>query len=388
MRFIHTADLQLGKPFASIEAQDKRALVQQARFETLERIRDIVREYNASFVVVAGDLFDSPSADNSTISRACKAVGSLGVPVLVIPGNHDHGGAGSVWEREFFLQEQRSLAPNLCLLLKPEPVELEEAVILPCPLLHRRVVEDPTGWLRQFNFSSLPPDKPRIVVAHGSVMDFGGDVGGTEDSDSTNFINLGALPWDQIDYLALGDWHGTVQVGERAWYSGAHEPDRFPKHHEYDAGNVLVVDVKRGATPSVEKVKTAKLRWLRLSFNLTDGGSLEQLERDLGEAVDVGKSLLRLELEGVVGLNVANGLQRLEERFRARVLHFELENRCTVLPSEQEIHSLIQRSEDPLISRVAEALYQKSRGEGDDAKVACWALNELYSAVFEEGMKR
>ena len=111
--------------------------------------------------------------------------------MLVIPGNHDHGGPGSVWEQEFFRSEQASLAPNLQVLLAPEPLELEEAVVLPCPLMHRRVAGDPTDWLKHFDLSSLPANKSRVVVAHGSVLDFGGDwASGGE--GSANIIDLGS----------------------------------------------------------------------------------------------------------------------------------------------------------------------------------------------------
>ena len=29
------------------------------------------------------------------------------------------------------------------------------------------------------------------------------------------------MPLSEIDYVALGDWHGMVQAGEKAWYSGS-----------------------------------------------------------------------------------------------------------------------------------------------------------------------
>jgi DNA repair exonuclease SbcCD nuclease subunit len=34
----------------------------------------------------------------ATVSSACAAIGSLRIPVFVIPGNHDHGGPDSLWE--------------------------------------------------------------------------------------------------------------------------------------------------------------------------------------------------------------------------------------------------------------------------------------------------
>ncbi len=384
MRFIHTADWQLGKPFANVSDQDKRALVKDVRFETVKSLTSVVERHGISLVVVAGDLFDSPSASRTTVSKACEAIGSLKVPVLVIPGNHDHGGPGSIWEQEFFKAEQSSLAPNLRVLLEPEPVELEEAVILPCPLLHRRVVEDPTQWLRSFDFSSLPADKPRIVVAHGSVSGFGGEWE-TEEAGYTNTIDLDALPMEEIDYLALGDWHGTKQVNPKAWYSGTPEPDRFPKGDGYDPGNVLVVEARRGEPPAVVKERTARLRWNRLHFSFAGPQDLERLEMTLSGLLEqrVEQDLLHVVLEGPLGIEDAHKLQKVEEKLRARLLHLQWENNTTTLPTEEEVELLTERKESPLISSVASSLIQMAEEGGEEAEVARWALKELYTACKE-----
>ena len=76
MKFIHTADWQIGKPFAGIGDAHKRALVHQARIDAIKRIGRVAQESGAEFVLVAGDLFDSPSADRGTVSAACSAIRS------------------------------------------------------------------------------------------------------------------------------------------------------------------------------------------------------------------------------------------------------------------------------------------------------------------------
>ena len=173
IRFLHTADWQLGKPFAGVEDVQKRSLLQQERINALHRIADVATEHQAQFLVVAGDLFDSPSATKATVSAACSAIGAMRIPVFAIPGNHDHGGPGSIWLQPFFQREREQLAPNLSVLLTPEPLEIDAAVLFPCPLLRRHESADPTGWLRSIEedlgrFGS----KPRLVLAHGSVQGF------------------------------------------------------------------------------------------------------------------------------------------------------------------------------------------------------------------------
>ncbi|MCE2725348.1 MAG: metallophosphoesterase, partial [Planctomycetaceae bacterium] len=87
--FIHTADWQLGKPFAGIRDVTKRSLVQQERIEAIRRIRAAVVERRAAFVLVAGDLFDSPTPTRTVVAQALGVIGEMPVPVYAIPGNHD-----------------------------------------------------------------------------------------------------------------------------------------------------------------------------------------------------------------------------------------------------------------------------------------------------------
>lgn len=78
MKFLHTADWQIGKPFAGIRDERKRSLVQHARIEAIKRLGDVAKNASADFIVVAGDLFDSPSADKSTVSVLTELGGKSG----------------------------------------------------------------------------------------------------------------------------------------------------------------------------------------------------------------------------------------------------------------------------------------------------------------------
>lgn len=382
--FIHTADWQLGKPFASIKEDSKRYRIQQERIHVIQRLKDAVEKSGASFVVVAGDVFDSSHATKSTISAACAAIGSLKIPVLVIPGNHDHAGPGSIWESDFFKREQQQLAPNLQVLLTPEPVILENAVIFPAPLLRRHEPGDPTAWIRgAVEEKAFPQDLPRIVLAHGTIQGFGSS---QEDEDGTsnvvNWIDLSRLPEPEVDYIALGDWHGTKQVGAKAWYSGTPEIDRFPKGEGNDPGNLLKVTVVRGGIPEVEKISSSLFLWKELAFRFSDDASLKlfstQLDEIIGQRGD--ERLLLLSLEGSLGIEASGRLERILESWESRLLRLKCDHRVAIAPSEEEITALTQRAEDPLIAAVASQLVSQIEGEGEEAAIARLALRELHAA--------
>ena len=388
MKFIHTADWQIGKPFARIRDANKRALVQQARIDAIKRIGVIAGDCKAEFVLVAGDLFDSTTPDKATVSAACSAIGQMKIPVYVIPGNHDHGGPGCLWQQDFFLRERDGLASNLHLLLKPEPIHLDSAVLLPCPLWRRSVSGDPTDWLRsQEQYNDLPSGKPRIVLAHGSTQAFSGQWEDDEESSLfSNLINLDRLPGEEIDYVALGDWHGTKQVDKKAWYAGTPEIDRFPRGEDNDPGNILIVEVGRGSAPQVLRKKTGSLNWIELAFEFPDDTAIKVLKDDLASLLEgrTVESLLKLTLTGSLGIEASNQLEIFLESQESRLLRLKLANHTSVTPTEQEIEDLTRRSADPLISSVAERLLERSNSDNGDAEIARIALRELHAACLKE----
>lgn len=385
-RFLHTADWQLGKPFAGVQDVAKRALLQQERIAVLSRIGQTAREHGAEFIVVAGDLFDSPHPTQATVAAGCSAIGAMRLPVFAIPGNHDHGGPGGLWEQEFFRREAAALAPNLRVLLSAEPVETPTAVLFPCPLLRRHEPLDTTAWLRAADpaWDDRFGAKPRIVIAHGSTQGFGSAADDDEADDSgDNQIDLGRLSGGAYDFVALGDWHGTKQVGPAAWYSGTPELDRFPKGGDHDPGQVLVVNVTRGGRPEVIPVRTCRLGWHALEFALADDAGVDQLASALQALLGAraGEDLLRLELSGALGLDAATRLESLLESQRARLLRLKLSNRVVVAPSADEIAALTQRASDPLIARVAATLMGRAAGDTEEAAIARVALRLLHAEV-------
>ena len=380
--FLHTADWQLGKPYEYVEDSDKRTLLQQERFDVIGRMAALVSEHRAEFVVVAGDLFDTSTASKATVSRACGLIGALGVPVYVIPGNHDHGGAGSIWEQDFFRREQQELAPNLNVLREQAPVELENAVLFPCPLMRRHESIDTTAWLRAAAALGLGPDgKVRIILAHGSVIEFGSGAGGGEGHDAVNILNLSALPEAEFDYIGLGDWHGCKKVGSKAWYSGTPELDRFIKGEGNRPGHVLVVSAARGHAPEVLEVRTNRVGWHEAPFHFTGDADLGAFEARMRELLGTrtNQDVLRLELSGQLGMGGGAALEKILESLRARVLHFAVKGGTTLAPTEAELESLACRAGDPLIARVANQLAARIKAGGPDAEVSRIALCELHS---------
>ena len=390
--FLHTADWQLGKPFARIADDEGRGRVQRERLDAVRRIGEAVRARDAAFVLVAGDLFDSATVKDATIAHALEAVGSLGVPVYAIPGNHDHGGPDGLWERPFFRRERERVAPDFHLLLERVPLERDDVVILPCPLLRRHEPDDPTAWLRTHDFTPHG-DRPRVVLAHGSVRSFAPAADGGDGDDlpgQANAIDLDRLPAGEIDYVALGDWHGFLPLeggalAGRACYAGTHETDRFPREGQRP-GHVACVTAVRGALPRIEALATGRLRWMRVAARLGAEG-VAGLDRRLRELAGErsGDCLVDLVLSGDTTLDDRSRLDTLLDDWRARVIRFDLEDDVRVVPSDDEVRALVDRPSDPILAAVAADLVGRLGAGGEDGGVAREALRILHGICREAG---
>lgn len=385
-RFIHTADWQLGKPYERIDsADDKRSMASQARFEVLETIGARIKAHQAAFVLVAGDMFDSTTPSNATVSKAFTLMGKWQVPVFIIPGNHDHGGPGSLWEQPFLLDEQKRLAPLVQVLLKREPVVHEGAVIYPCPLLRRSDTSDLTAWLREPSVhDAAHKDKARIILAHGTVQGFGSSADEEDDAPGeSNLIEVKRLPASEFDYIALGDWHGTTEVTPKAWYSGTPETDRFPKGDSNDPGNILEVVAGRGQAPQITKTRTSKLNWVTVEHRFTKDEEVAPFSQKLlgGEYPDLNRTLIKLHASGSLGIAAGNDFQKLLETLRARCIRLKLKDEVGIAPTEAEIRKLCDDPSNPLLAAVAKKLVAVRDTNPAEAAKAALALRELFASA-------
>ena len=306
-KFLHTADWQMGRAFSRFETEDGAALV-EARFEAIEKLARLANEHQCDAVLVAGDVFDAQTVSDRTIRRVFNATSAFTGPWVMLPGNHDAALVESVWTRA----ERLGAVPgHVHLALEPGVINLkaEGLAILCAPLTQRNTYSDLT---EAFTTTETPEGLCRIGLAHGSVQGLL-----PEEIDSANPISPGRAETARLDYLALGDWHGTKQIDERTWYSGTPEPERFRNN---GAGYALIVNLPGpGDSPTVVPVHTARYQWHQWRETLTVESDLDQLLDRLQALPE--SSVVDLRLDGSVTLageeKLINTLSVAEARFRS-----------------------------------------------------------------------
>lgn len=375
VRFLHTADWQIGRNFASI-AGDAAALLRRARIEAVDRLAEAAHANGCSFVLVAGDVFDAEQLAEATLRAPLERMSrARGLAWYLLPGNHDPDRAEGVWDRI----ARGGLPDNVHLLRGAEPVPLgEDAVLLPAPLAARDHGDDPTGWMDD---AATAAGLIRIGVAHGSIRDFG--------TSETAVLERGVLAPDRatragLSYLALGDWHRAQPITPKTWYAGTPEPDRFYAPGEPDGGEALVVSIPGpNADPDVQRVRTARFTWASLDERLHDGDDIAALaSRIEGLADDPARLVLQLVLHGSVPLSVREQVEiSLRQRLEAQQVILSLnDDRLLAEPTADDLDA-IDRPGGML--RLAAERLQAMANDAPDAETAATARRALARLYLE-----
>ena len=250
MRIIHTADWHLGKMFYGeyLTAVQRRILEEQ--------FIPLVESYRPHAVVLAGDVYDRslpPVEAVEVFSRIATILAKdMGIPFLVIAGNHDSGQrlsfAGELLEREglYIAGEPSEMEKPVTLYDEAGPVDF---LLMPYadPAKVRTAFADTAVCdhesalirLRDERCKHLAPRRRTVAVAHAFLA------GGTgSDSERPLAVGgseaVGADVFSSFTYTALGHLHGPQQAGSPVVrYSGSLMKYSFGEAGQ-DKGVVLV----------------------------------------------------------------------------------------------------------------------------------------------------
>ncbi len=370
--FIHTADWQIGKPFRNFPERVAGRL-EGARLEAIDRLAAAARARGMTHVLVAGDIWDSDRLPSRVEQQPLKRMAAY--PELrwvLIPGNHDAARAGSVWMR----LAARGAPPNVVALTEPRLFEVAPGVmLLPAPLLSRSAGRDPTLWMDD---AATPSGVLRVGLAHGSVQGFGSD------GDPDGLIDAARAKRAGLDYLALGDWHGTTRINARTWYSGTPEPERFKDN---EPGEALAVTIAGpGAEPTVERIATGHYVWVSAATEISDAADLARIERDLrARGTLLNRMLVRLVLRGHLPPSDLYRIEAWRDGLEAEVEHLACDASAVGVSGgdiDLELFGAageLRRSAELLCARAADAQNPRASDAAEGLKRLVGILAELRS---------
>lgn len=181
----------------------------------LQAVLEYARGIQADVVLLAGDTFDNHMVTAATIERAARVLADAGVPVVLLPGNHDPVTTDSVYVRGAYAG-----IPGLSILGLTDggAVEFEALQLQVWGNAHRDY----------HDMEPLKNPRPRttrwqVAIGHGHY----------EPPETWHnplrpswLISNAMIDATGADYVALGHWDRPAQVGSGtvpAYYSGSPE---------------------------------------------------------------------------------------------------------------------------------------------------------------------
>ena len=267
---IHTADLHLGRHLHGVRLlEDQRV--------ALEGLIGLIEERQADALIIAGDVYDRSIPPQDAVELLdwflYEVASGLGVPTVMIAGNHDSGSRLGVNARLLIgggLHITGPLDPSV------QPVVLEDKhgpiEIFPLPFLEparvREMAQDDTikdqeSAMREMvkRVKARRETERSVLVAHAFVQ-------GGRESDSERSVAIGgaetiaASVFEGFSYVALGHLHRPQHVdAESVCYSGSLL--KYSRSEvKYDK-TVNVVEIDAEGRAQVEHVGLPLLRDLR-----------------------------------------------------------------------------------------------------------------------------
>jgi exonuclease SbcD len=295
VRFLHTSDWHLGRSFHRVSLLD-------AQRAFLDHLVATVRSERVDAVLVAGDVYDRavpPLAAVELFDDALHRLAELGVPTVMISGNHDSArrlgvGAGIMGRAGIHLRTD----PATC----HQPVLLGDGhgdvAVYGLPYLEPALVREEFAAERadhtavigaamdrvRADLAERPAGTRSVVLAHAFVT-------GAAPCDSERDITAGgveAVPaalFDGVDYVALGHLHGCQTLNPRVRYSGS--PLAYSFSEEHHRKSMWLVALGADGTVEAERVDTPVARPLaRLRGHLADLLADPALDRHAGAWVE------------------------------------------------------------------------------------------------------
>lgn len=276
MKFIHLADLHLGKSLYGVSLIDNG----DQKF-WVDNFLEKVRELKPDAVVMAGDIYDRSAPTGEAVALLnfmLTELEEMGIPVMMIAGNHDSGQKLS-FAGHILAKQQIHIAgvaeaeiPHVTVMEKDGSGEVAFWLLTYLfPAMAAQKLDDAsigdyeTAVRRLLERQNIDFSKRNVLVAHQNVTANGKEAkrGGSE-SMVGGVGQVDYRVFDGFDYVALGHIHASCHVGRReVRYAGSPLCYHFDETKQPPKGFLLVELGAKGSDVEITQVPVRALHPMR-----------------------------------------------------------------------------------------------------------------------------
>ena len=268
--FIHCADLHLGEPFRGLRGGDRgpwTEAIGKATFRAFETVVTTAIESRVNAILISGDVYNSTHhslAAQMAFARELYRAAQQGIQIFIIHGNHD---SGEAWRADIPLPPTVHIFSTDKVEAVPLLVDGElAATVYGISYATRHVKENLAALFRRHD-----DDGFAIAMLHT-------DMGGPESPYAP--CTAEDLTAAKMDYWALGHVHTRREVSRSPYIvypgntQGLDQTETGPR-------GCYLVDVGAYGTVTLKFIETDAVRWLRMSFDISQFEDQDGLLREI-----------------------------------------------------------------------------------------------------------
>lgn len=268
IRILHSGDLHIGRKYEGY-SDDFSKRLHDSRLEALENVVELANSEKCSYLVLAGDIFDSTDVCDDTIRKVCNILSRSIPPVFVIPGNHDYfdKDKDELWKKFTDL-----MSGNTLLLAEQKPYETKDqkTVFYPCGCNKHHSDTNAIGWI-----SGTTPDsqKLNVGIAHGAIKGLSCNEGDYFPMTESELIDTGLDLW-LIGHTHIPYPNGDEIHNRKVFNAGTHQQTDISDNSE---GSVFIIDIDDDKKITAKKHPTGAFHFVRGSIEVNYGEKLDDV---------------------------------------------------------------------------------------------------------------
>ena len=262
VRFIHTADVHLGRKFKYLSSKAKSAT--DHLNDILFKIADIAIDKKVDIIFISGDLFDNNNPNLNILNKFidfAEELNEKNIKIVILPGTHDFLSENSIYRRDGIFK----ILPNIYVFKDQNEFFFEDLSLAVYGLA-------PTSnKMPQSPITPFSEDKRalyHVIMAHGSLQ-----IEGKSSKDDTP-IEFSDIENSFADYIALGHWHQNLDFSKgkvSCFYSGSPE---LIDLDQINSGFVIYGNLK---DKKFENIKVGEREFDDIIIDVSKIESLEEL---------------------------------------------------------------------------------------------------------------